>query len=220
MRMTVKRAGWLQDPTSVAPGARAPEEPGVRQRKEKALERFLRTPYADDVVHVLQHYVRGCIPRYRATEREYWSLSCMPGTFRGRLAAVSLRSMETFVVQSIGVPAEESETGEPSDVLAGFVIVSRSALQEGFGAGLGRLEAEHPGLIVEPSRYRDAGDDQVRLLGELVDVHDALVDDAVAYAARALSTRLVDGGRTMQKHGHCYQLADLVVGDAAPSCAH
>jgi len=133
MRMAVIRSGWLQDPTSVAPGARAPEEPDVRQRKEKAFDRLLRTPYADDVVHVLQHYVRDCIPRYRATEREYWSLSCMPGTLRGRLAAVSLRSMETFVV------------------------------------------------------------------------HGA---------------RLVDGGRTMQKHGHCNQLADLVVGDAAPSCAH
>jgi hypothetical protein len=80
------------------------------------------------------------------------------------------------------------------------------------------LEREHPGLDNDESRYKDAGTDQIRLVGALPDIHDAIIDDRVGYAIRVLTERVGSKGRTLQFRGHSPQLADLVLADHPPIC--
>jgi hypothetical protein len=129
-------------------------------------------------------------------------MSCLPGGGSpGRLSAVSMRTVEVIV------------TGSAS----GFMIVSEDALIRGFG-DWDRFSQQHPRLEPETSAYRDAGHDQVRLRGSLPALHDAITDGLVGYAIRSLTARVYALGQTIHWRGHCPQLADIVLDDAAPGC--
>lgn len=76
---------------------------------------------------------------------------------------------------------------------------------------MSQVEAEFPDLRVEPSGYRDAGDDQVRVSGGQRDLVTALWSERFSSAARALAEHLIQR-RTMHWLGHSYLLADHVLG--------
>jgi hypothetical protein len=198
---------WIDNPQLVPPGTRPAEGPGRREKRQAQFDRFSRREEADIIVDVLWHYVRN-IPRYAATEGEYWALSCLPSTKSPRLSAISLHSMEAIYIT-------EGEGGIP----IGHVITSKEALLDRFGSW-DAFQREHPGLYPDHNgdKYKDAGPDQIRLIGALPDVHDAVIDDRIGYAIRVLTERVCAKGRTLHSRGHCPQLVDLVLDDRPPSC--
>lgn len=180
--------------------------PGRRERRQAQFDRFSRREDADLIVDVLWHYVRN-IPRYAATEGEYWALSCLPGTTPSRLTAISLHTMEAIYIT-------DGDDGTPD----ARVIASAEAIIHRFGSW-NVFHREHPSLdLDEGSNYKDAGIDQIRLIGALPDVHHAITDDRIGYAIRVLTDRVRLNGRTIHAKGHCPQLADLVLGDRPSSC--
>lgn len=60
------------------------------------LEKLLRRPQGQDVLDILRLYAATCIPVPRATERFYWSVSCLPGSPDKPLARVNASWMELF----------------------------------------------------------------------------------------------------------------------------
>jgi hypothetical protein len=198
-------AAWIDNPELAPPGTRPDETPGRRERGQAQFDRFSHRTDTDLIVDVLWHYV-GYIPRYAATEGETWALSCLPSTKPARLTAISIRSMETIFI-----------TEGDDDMPFGHMVTSAEALLDRFGSWDG-LEREHPGLDHDESRYKDAGTDQIRLVGALPDIHDAIIDDRVGYAIRVLTERVGSKGRTLQFRGHSPQLADLVLADHPPIC--
>jgi hypothetical protein len=187
---------WVEDP-----GQRPGDDSGLRERKHPRFAQFMARPESDLIIDVLWHYIRH-VPRRATSERNAWSLSCLPGGGSPRrLAVVSMRTMEVIVAG-------------PAD---GFMIVSEEALVAHFG-DWDRFSKEHPGLEPAASTYRDAGHDQVMLRGSLPALHDAIIDDRVGAAIRSLTARVYALGRTIHWRGHCPQLADLVLDDAVPRC--
>jgi len=191
---------WVADPGCAGPGRRPGDAAGLRERKQPRFARFCALPQSGLITDVLWHYIRH-VPRYAASERSTWSLSCLPGGSRQRLAVVSMRTMEVIVAR-------------PS---SGFMVVSEDALMRRFG-GWDAVTRRHPGLDAGQSRYRDAGDDQVVLSGSLAALHGAVTDDGIGFAIRTLTARVYVLGRTIHGRGHCPQLADLVLDEARPPC--
>ncbi|MGC4761384.1 hypothetical protein ACLQ20_00810 [Micromonospora sp. DT46] len=116
--------------------------PGQRVTSTDAVSRFERLadgPYLDSVVAANRAYLDAVVPDAAATERDHWALSCLPGTRTDppRLSAVSMKTMETFVLH------EPTEPGANARA-EGFVVVRKSVL-DGHWTPAG-FRAAHPGL--------------------------------------------------------------------------
>lgn len=181
--------------------------PGQRTASTDPVSRFERLaggPYFDSVVAANRAYLDAVVPDAVATERDHWALSCLPGTRTDppRLSAVSMKTMETFVLHE---PTEPG-AGAPAE---GFLVVRKSVL-DGHWTPAG-FRAAHPGLTRWPSDYVDAGPDQEVLAGDVEDLIAALGDERVVLAARALTEPLLRS-RTLHARGHNQPLADAVLG--------
>ncbi|RZU73663.1 HNH endonuclease [Micromonospora kangleipakensis] len=170
--------------------------------------RLSKSRYYAAVVAANRAYLAVAVPDAAATERDYWTLSCLPSTTRNpqRLSAVCMRTMETFVLHE---PLDPTDEG----VAEGFVVIRRSILKRHWATGRA-LSRAFPGLTEEPSDYRDAGPDQARVRGRYDQLVAALADDRFAEAVRDLTSSLLTAG-TMQGAGHSVALVDEVLGHDA-----
>ncbi|WP_405426924.1 HNH endonuclease [Micromonospora sp. NBC_00617] len=171
-------------------------------------ERLMASPYYSAVVAANRTYLKVAVPDASATEREYWTLSCLPNTTSNprRLSAVSMKRMETFVLHE--------PTGLANDGVAeGFVIVRESVLNR-YWPRRRAFEKAFPGLTLEECDYEDPGPDQVRVLGRHDELVAALGDERFAAAVRDLVAPLL-AVRTMQGAGHSYSLVDHVLNRAS-----
>ncbi|MFG3421251.1 HNH endonuclease [Micromonospora sp. NPDC048063] len=181
--------------------------PGQRVTPTGAASRFARLAegrYFDSVVVANRAYLDAVVPDAATLEREHWALSCLPGTRTNppRLSAISMKTMETFVLHE---PTEPAADGRAE----GFLIVRKSVLDAHWTPAAFR--AAHPGIIRWPSDYVDAGSDQECLAGGVDDLIAALGDERVVLAARALTEPLLRS-RTLHARGHSQPLADAVFG--------
>ncbi|GIJ33235.1 HNH endonuclease [Micromonospora sediminimaris] len=170
-------------------------------------DRLLDGPYYDAVVAANRAYLKVAVPDAAATEREYWTLSCLPSTatWPRRLSAVSMKTMETFVLHE--------PTGQGDEAPEGFVVVRRSTLKRHWSSRRA-LDRAFPGLTEEPSDYEDAGEDQATVRGRYDQLIAALTDERFASAVRDLVAPLL-AVRTMHGAGHSYSLVDHVLGRAS-----
>ncbi|MEV0881203.1 HNH endonuclease [Micromonospora echinofusca] len=184
--------------------------PGRRAASTDPVSRFERLadgPYFDAVVAANRAYLDAVVPDAAVTEREYWALSCLPGTRTNppRLSAVSMKTMETFVLHEPSGPG-------PGTRPEGFVVVRKSVLDRHWAAA--DFRAAHPAITRWPSDYVDAGPDQECLAGDVEDLIAALGDERVVPAARALAESLLRS-RTLHARGHNQPLANAVLGRSA-----
>lgn len=171
--------------------------------KQRKFKRLKESPYFAAVVEANRAYLQVAVSNPAETEREHWALSCLPGTTEGRLSAVSIKSMETFVLHE---PADPEDAG----LAEGFVVVRRSALERYAESG-DVLDERFPGLDFDRTDYRDAGPDQLRVWGWHDELIEAFKDEYFAAAVRDLTEPLLRS-KTMHWRGHNYQLADHVLG--------
>ncbi|MEU5932426.1 HNH endonuclease [Micromonospora sp. NPDC047187] len=181
-----------------------PDEHGGKSQ----FERLVAGPFYSAVVAANRVYLKVAVPDASATEREYWTLSCLPKTTLSprRLSAVSMKTMETFVLHEPTRPGMDGRA-------EGFVIVRRSVLDR-YWPKRRAFEKAFPGLTLEDCDYEDAGADQVRVIGWHDELIAALADERFAAAVRDLTASLL-AVRTMQGAGHSYSLVDHVLGRAA-----
>ncbi|MDH6462762.1 hypothetical protein M2302_002943 [Micromonospora sp. A200] len=171
-------------------------------------ERLMAGPYYSAVVAANRAYLKVAVPDASATEREYWTLSCLPNTTTNprRLSAVSMKRMETFVLHEPTGPAEDG-------MAEGFVIVRQSVLNR-YWPKRRAFEKAFPGLTLEDCDYEDPGPDQVRVNGRHDELIAALADERFAAAVRDLVAPLLTV-RTMHGAGHSYSLVDHVLSRAS-----
>ncbi|WP_422738494.1 HNH endonuclease [Micromonospora sp. WMMD729] len=181
--------------------------PGV-SAKQRQFDRLKSSRYYGGVLDAVRAYLHVAVPDAADKEREYWALSCLPATFAGRLAAVSMKRMETFVLAEPAEPAEHS-------LISGFVIVRWSALRQHWPTFQAFVDA-FPDLAIGDSDYADPGPDQVRVDGWHHDLMAAFRDDRFAAAVRALTEPLLRV-RTLHAAGHNDQLAERVLNKVRPA---
>ncbi|MEH0933728.1 HNH endonuclease [Micromonospora psammae] len=167
-------------------------------------DRLAAGPYFTAVVAANRAYLDVAVPDPAGTERQHWALSCLPSTRTtpARLSAVSMKTMETFVLHEPDDPAVDPLPG-------GFVIVRRSVLDRHWSRR--SFRKAFPRLRREPSDYVDGGDDQERVAGRYDELIAAFADERFGAAARALAASLLPG-RTIHGRGHHRRLVDEVLG--------
>lgn len=153
-------------------------------------------------------YITLAIPRPRETERTFWALSAAPSTNKRRdhrrLAALSINTMETFVIG-------QNLSNEFGWLLTGFVVLRPATLAE--YTSLDDVGASESSLLeLDTDRqYHAAGDDQAVIHFFAFDGFKELVTlPGFAEAARELNLRLMRKGPTLQWKAHNFQLADEV----------
>ncbi|MBQ1021754.1 HNH endonuclease [Micromonospora sp. D93] len=181
-----------------------PKESGLTEvsAKQRQFDRLKSSRYYGGVLDAVRAYLRVAVPDAADKEREYWALSCMPATFAGRFAAVSMKRMETFVL------AEPAEPNKHS-LITGFVIVRWSALRQHWPTFQAFTDA-FPDLTIHHSDYADPGPDQARVDGWHHHLMTAFRDDRFAAAVRDLTEPLLKV-RTLHAAGHNDQLAEQVL---------
>jgi len=93
-----QQGAWLNGEVDLFDtGARA-ENLEHRFKYAARFEKLSRRPHAEDVLEILGRYGRTCIPAPRRTERDYWSVSCLPSTSDKPLARVNASWMELFTL--------------------------------------------------------------------------------------------------------------------------
>ena len=180
---------WLADPRSINAKDTTPrEEFTVAERRPFVARhhRFSTLAEAPAAVEILRTYVAGCLLLPRRTERDFWSLSCLPATNASdRLACMSVGRMETLVLGTSG----------------GFVVVAADDLSD--------VARRRYRRALRPSDYAAAGEHQVLLKATSLGGLAALLDDAeVSHAAAVLSYRVMRKGRTWYSRSHSPLLAD------------
>ncbi|MFF0172471.1 HNH endonuclease [Micromonospora profundi] len=180
----------------------------MRADVDSRLDRLMSSPYYEAVVAANRSYLSIAVPDPEMTEREYWALSCLPSTrtITRRLSAVSMKTMETFVLYEPTQPLGDGVT-------SGFVIVRRSTLNRHWPTAQA-FARRFPALTVEQSDYVDAGPDQARVSGPHYELMAAFDDEDFAEAIRDLVGPLLTS-RTIHSRGHSYPLVDQVLERAA-----
>ena len=113
-----QQRAWLGGKTTLPDASERSESLEQRFKYAARFEKLLRRPQADDVLDILRLYGATCLPIPRATERFYWSVSCLPGSPDKPLARVNASWMELFALLPdrpsplVGEGASRSEAGE------------------------------------------------------------------------------------------------------------
>lgn len=78
-----RQRAWLDGEVDLYASGERAENLEHRFKYAARFDKLLRRPQAEDVLEILGRYGRSCIPLPRQTERDYWSVSCLPSTPEG-----------------------------------------------------------------------------------------------------------------------------------------
>lgn len=92
---------WMEGKAILPDAAERTESPELRFKYVAKYQKLLRRPQAQAVLEILQRYGRDCIPIPAATERHYWSVSCLPSTDKA-LIRINASWMELFSLYAEG----------------------------------------------------------------------------------------------------------------------
>lgn len=187
--------------TDITPQAERQRELRARLSVYSKFDSLARGPYLEPVLDVMSAYLAAAIDDPVATAGEYWALSCLPGTTKQRVSALTMRITDILVVNRVDHRAEA------------LVIVERSSVETAF-ASHSDLNQEFPELRFEESSYHGAGLDQLKISGSARRLARCLDDPRIGEPARAMARHMMTSGRAMHWRGHSPVLADLVLEQA------
>jgi hypothetical protein len=169
-------------------------------------EKLLRRPQAPEVLEVLRRYGRDCIPIPRRTERDYWSVSCLPSTPGKALVRVNASWMELFSLHADG------------EGIRALFLVHLSDFTTDHSLDQGQVdEAFLESCVIAPEdigyifpRGQDIFGIKIHgfaSIGKFLGAPKAL------RAVRAFNLTHMNRGRNAYQASHCYSLADYMLGE-------
>jgi hypothetical protein len=93
---------WLEGRVELADAEERQDSIEPRIKYAPRFQKLLRRPQASELFGILELYGQTCIPIPRATERFYWSVSCLPSTSDKPLVRVNASWMELFTLYADG----------------------------------------------------------------------------------------------------------------------
>jgi hypothetical protein len=178
----------------------------LRLKYVARFEKFLRRPQAQEVLELLRHYGRDCIPIPRRTERHYWSVSCLPSTSDKPLARVNASWMELFTLYADGDGVRARFIVHLSDFTADHSL-DRDEVDETF---LERCVAEPEDVGHFFPRGQDIFGINVRGFSS---IRKFIAARGALRAIRAFNLTHMNRGRNAYQASHCHSLADHMLGD-------
>ena len=93
---------WMEGESRPPDADQRSESMELRFKYVPRFQKLLARPQAQTVLKILRLYGQNCIPMPRRTERQYWSVSCLPSTSDKPLVRVNASWMELFTIYADG----------------------------------------------------------------------------------------------------------------------
>lgn len=202
-----EQRAWMDGETQLRDAGRADFHETLEQRFKYAdrLEKLLKRPQAQGVLDILRSYAANCLPIPRATERFYWSVSCLPSTNDKPLVRVNASWMELFTLLPDG-----------DDLRARFILHLSDFTTDG------SPEPDHLDHAFLESCV-EKGDEISHFLWKAdtfgakirgsASIRDFLANPRALLAIRNFNLTHMNRGRNAYQASHCYSVADHMLGD-------
>jgi hypothetical protein len=197
---------WLLGKVIPPDASERPESLELRFRYLARYEKLLCRQQAPEVLEILRHYGRDCLPIPRRTERYYWSVSCLPSTPGRALVRISASWMELFSLHADG------------DSVRALFLVHLSDFTADNSPDQDRLDlAFLESCVTAPedlSYIFSRGEDifGIRVRG-FASIKEFMAAPRALHAVRAFNLTHMNRGRNAYQASHCYSLADHMLGD-------
>ena len=195
---------WMQGRTTLPDTDDRADSPELRLKYAARFEKLRRRPQAEEVLEILRRYGRDCIPIPRQTERDYWSVSCLPSTPGKALVRVNASWMELFALYADGEGIRANFLVHLSDFTADHSL-DQGQVDESF--------LEHCVSTPEDVGYFfPRGEDifGVKVRG-FRSIRKFLATRRALRAIRAFNLTHMNRGRNAYQASHCYSLADYML---------
>jgi len=197
---------WMQGKAILRDNGKRMESPELRLRYVPRFQKLLRRPQAQQVLEILARYGRDCIPIPRTTERDYWSVSCLPSTPGKALIRVNASWMELFALYPDGEGIRSNFLVHLSDFTTDR-SVDRDRLDQSF---LERCVPAPEDVSWFFPRGQDIFGIKVRGSGAITKF---MAKPRIRRAIRTFNLTHMNRGRNAYQASHCYSLADVMLGD-------
>jgi len=179
------------------------DDADLRRRYQRKFARLAAMNEYEQILPVLQSYVKQVVPRARAGEVSFWCCSCLPPSGH---AGVTLFFRINIYLQEVLTGGRDSE-----GLFFSFHVAS-SPLDETYGDHSEQLFEQHQGLCADDHFYPSGGSDQLRLeVGSVGDALALLDDPVIRHAIKVFNLRLMRKGPCLNKANHCLALADAII---------
>jgi len=198
-----QQRAWLDGEAALPDAADRTQSLELRFKYAARFEKLLRRPQANDLLDILRTYGATCLPIPRATERFYWSVSCLPGSPDKPLTRISASFMELFALHAEG-----------DDLRARFILHLSDFTSDG------SPEPEHldhalvESCVESPEAVSHflwkADTFGVKVRGG-ASIRAFLAHPHALRAIRNFNLTHMNRGRNAYQASHCYSLADAML---------
>lgn len=204
-----EQRAWLEGGAELPDAGERQDSIEQRIRYATRFRKLLRRPQAPGLFVILELYGRTCIPVPRATERYYWSVSCLPSTSDKPLVRVNASWMELFTLYADG-----------DDLRARFIVHLSDFTTDG---SLARDSIDHAFLdrsVQDPAdlSYSVPGSADLAVIGirGAASIRDFVAVPRALRAVRRFNLTHMNRGRNAYQASHSYSVADYMLGEGAP----
>jgi len=210
-----QQRGWIDGKTDLRDAEERSESLEQRFKYVTRFEKLLGRPQAQEVLEILGLYGQDCIPVPRKTERDYWSVSCLPSTSDKPLVRVNASWMELFALYA-----------DCEDIRARFIVHLSDFTADNSPERHHVDELSLEQCVTSPenvSYFFPNGKDifGINVRGS-ASIRKFLATRRVLRAIRTFNLTHMNRGRNAYQASHCYSLADGrgVVGGDHPDLPH
>jgi len=199
---------WLEGKADLADAEERQDSIEQRIKYAHRFQKLLRRPQVAELFEILELYGRTCVPMPRATERTYWSVSCLPSTSDKPLVRVNASWMELFTLYADG-----------DDLRARFIVhlsdftTEESPPREMIDQPFLEQSVRTPGDL---SYSFPSGPDIfiIKIRGS-ASIRDFLGNPRALRAIRRFNLTHMNRGRNAYQASHSYSVADYMLGEGA-----
>lgn len=201
---TGQQHDWIEGKTDLPDAVERSESMELRFKYVPRFHKLLARPQAQTVLHILRLYGQRCLPMPRKTEREYWSVSCLPSTSDKPLVRVNSSWMELFTIYADG-----------EDIRARFIMHLSDFTGDHASASGQVNETLIERCVTTPgdvSYFFPRGEDifGVNVRGS-ASIHKALACPQMLRAIRRFNLTHMNRGRNAYQASHSYSVADQML---------
>ena len=200
-----QQQAWLEG-AQLADADERPDSIEQRLRYAPRLQKLLRRPQAPALFEILECYGRTCIPIPRATERYYWSVSCLPSTSDKPLVRVNASWMELFTLYADGDDLRARFILHVSDFTVDGSIMPEAIEPMRLEQGVPRPEDL---TYVCPA----SADLFIVKVRGTASIRTFLADPFTLRAIRRFNLTHMNRGRNAYQASHAFSVADHMLGD-------
>ncbi len=199
---------WLEGRAELADAGERQDAIEQRMKYAPRFQKLLRRSQAPDLLKVLELYGQTCIPMPRATERYYWSVSCLPSTSDKPLVRVNASWMELFTLYADGDGLRARFIVHLSDFTTDGVLAPE-AVDQSFLERCVRAPAD---LTYS---FPSGPDIFIVKIRGAASIRDFLAAPRALRAVRRFNLTHMNRGRNAYQASHSYSVADHMLGEGA-----